>query len=59
MYGLSLLSFLLEDSALDRTKCIKMALVHDVAECIVGDITPHDNVPKDVKAKQEDVDFML
>lgn len=32
-----------------------MALVHDMAEAIVGDITPADNVPKDVKAKKEDV----
>merc|ERR1719376_1500964 len=27
---------------LDREKCIKMALVHDVAEAVIGDITPVD-----------------
>jgi putative hydrolase of HD superfamily len=32
-----------------------MALVHDMAECIVGDITPHDNVPKSEKHKKEEV----
>ena len=30
-----------------------MALVHDMAECIVGDIAPADNVPKEQKFKLE------
>lgn len=29
---------------LDRDKCIRMALVHDLAETEVGDLTPHDTV---------------
>ena len=33
---------------------IKLALAHDIAECIVGDITPHDNVTKEEKACMED-----
>ena len=36
-----------------------MALVHDMAECIVGDITPGDNVPKDEKHKREKVLFYV
>ena len=32
-----------------------MALVHDLAECIVGDITPSDGISKDDKHKQEKV----
>jgi hypothetical protein len=35
-----MLSFLIpENSALDRVKCMKIALIHDLAESIVGDIT--------------------
>lgn len=38
---------------LDRNKCIKMAIVHDLAEAIVGDITPHDGVSKEEKNRRE------
>ncbi len=31
------------------TRCIQLSLVHDMAECIVGDLTPSDNVTKDEK----------
>lgn len=40
-------------SVLNKEKCIKIALVHDIAECIVGDITPHDNIAKEDKSRQE------
>lgn len=33
--------------------CTKMALVHDMAEALVGDITPVDGVPKDEKSRRE------
>jgi putative hydrolase of HD superfamily len=39
---------------LDSSKCIKLALIHDVAESIVGDITPHDNVSKSDKSALEE-----
>ena len=29
------------DCGVDSNRCIRMAIVHDVAESIVGDITPH------------------
>lgn len=32
-----------------------MCLIHDLAECIVGDLTPSDNVSKEEKTKLEDV----
>lgn len=32
-----MLSFLIPEGPLDRVKCMKMALVHDLAEAIVGD----------------------
>lgn len=38
---------------LNKENCIKIALVHDIAECIVGDITPHDPVPKEEKSRLE------
>ncbi|GLC77856.1 hypothetical protein PLESTF_001064900 [Pleodorina starrii] len=41
MYRMSLMALIATDSSVDVTRCIKMALVHDVAEAIVGDITPH------------------
>ncbi|KXZ42217.1 hypothetical protein GPECTOR_180g253 [Gonium pectorale] len=41
MYRMSMMALIATDSSVDVTRCIKMALVHDVAEAIVGDITPH------------------
>lgn len=37
----------------NREKCIKMAIVHDIAEAIVGDITPYDGVSKEEKSQRE------
>jgi len=37
----------------DANKCIKMALVHDLAESIVGDITPHCGVSDGDKYEME------
>ena len=37
----------------DGAKCVKMALVHDIAEAIVGDITPHDPVTPAEKHARE------
>ena len=51
------ISFLLtgreEGANINRDHCIKLALVHDMAECIVGDITPFDGVSKEEKHKRE------
>lgn len=55
MYSMGIMTFLLgNNSELDRFKCLQLALVHDLAECIVGDITPHDNIPEDTKHAMED-----
>ena len=40
-------------SQLDIGKCTKMALIHDMAESIVGDITPIDGVTKSEKSRRE------
>src|SRR5690606_22690165 len=54
MYRMSLISLLLSsDEGVDASKCMKLALVHDMAELIVGDITPLDNVPKAEKNRRE------
>ena len=38
---------------IDIAHCTKMALVHDMAELLVGDITPMDKIPKAEKARRE------
>ncbi|KAJ1959974.1 hypothetical protein GGI12_004057 [Dipsacomyces acuminosporus] len=53
MYRMGIMAMLIDDSALDRSKCIKMALVHDLAEALVGDITPYDGVSKEKKREME------
>jgi putative hydrolase of HD superfamily len=40
-------------SRLDNNKSIRLALIHDIAESVVGDITPGDGVPKSEKARRE------
>jgi putative hydrolase of HD superfamily len=41
------------NGALDTNKCIKLALIHDLAEAKVGDITPHCGVSDDDKYNLE------
>lgn len=41
------------DPPLDRERCVAMALVHDLAECIVGDITPYDGISTAEKHRRE------
>lgn len=54
MYRMALMSLIAGDvPGLNRERCIKIAIVHDIAEAIVGDITPSDGVPKAVKSKME------
>jgi putative hydrolase of HD superfamily len=40
-------------STLDLAKCTRMALIHDMAESLVGDITPVDPVSKEEKSRRE------
>jgi putative hydrolases of HD superfamily len=39
---------------LDAARCVAMALVHDLAEALVGDITPFDSVDADEKRRREE-----
>jgi putative hydrolase of HD superfamily len=40
-------------SRIDIHRCTKMALIHDMAEALVGDITPVDGVAKTEKNRRE------
>eukprot|EP01135_Chromosphaera_perkinsii_P009755 Nk52_evm20s1869 gene=Nk52_evmTU20s1869 len=53
MYRMGILAMLVKDDSICRERCIKMALVHDLAESVVGDITPHDGVSKEKKFQME------
>ncbi|KAM0801670.1 HD domain-containing protein [Usnea florida] len=56
MYRMSVITMLAPpslSSRLDIPHCTKMALVHDMAELLVGDITPMDGVPKAEKKRRE------
>lgn len=52
MYRMSIIT-LLASKDLDRDKCVRLAIVHDLAESIVGDITPSDGITDDEKHKRE------
>ncbi|XP_041018716.1 5'-deoxynucleotidase HDDC2 isoform X2 [Juglans microcarpa x Juglans regia] len=54
MYRMGLMALIASDiPGVDRDKCIKMAIVHDIAEAIVGDITPSDGISKAEKSRRE------
>lgn len=56
MYRMSIMTMLAPpalSSKLNIPLCTKMALVHDMAEALVGDITPADPVSKEEKARRE------
>lgn len=39
---------------LNKDWCMKIALLHDLAEVLVGDIIPADKVPDHIKKQKED-----
>jgi putative hydrolases of HD superfamily len=56
MYRMSLLTMLAPPSLYSRLNiphCTKMALIHDMAESLVGDLTPADDVTKSEKSRRE------
>lgn len=58
MYRMGIITMLAPPSlvgrGLDVQRCTKMALVHDMAESLVGDITPVDGVSKAEKNRREE-----
>lgn len=56
MYRMSIMTMLAPPSLASRLNvphCTKMALIHDMAESLVGDITPVDGVSKPEKHRRE------
>jgi putative hydrolase of HD superfamily len=56
MYRMSIMTMLAPPSLSSRLNlphCMRMALVHDMAESLVGDITPVDPIKKTEKARRE------
>ena len=56
MYRMSIMTMVAPaslSSRLDRQRCVSMALIHDMAESLVGDITPTDGVAKSEKNRRE------
>lgn len=57
MYRMAIMLLCLPEQALagaDRHRCITMALVHDMAEAIVGDLTPECGVSSEAKRQMEE-----
>ncbi|EKV12344.1 HD family hydrolase, putative [Penicillium digitatum] len=56
MYRMSIMTMMAPPSLaakINIPRCIKMALIHDMAEALVGDITPVDGITKAEKARRE------
>lgn len=55
MYRMGLMAIALDMPNLDMNRCLQMALIHDLAEAIVGDITPECGTSRDEKSRLENV----
>ncbi|PWN19832.1 hypothetical protein BCV69DRAFT_283938 [Microstroma glucosiphilum] len=54
MYRMAILAMLCPNgNNIDLAKCVMLALVHDLAEAEVGDLTPLDGVSKEEKTRRE------
>ena len=54
MYRMAVMSLLLPTiSEESKVRCMKLALVHDLSESVVGDLTEFDGVPKSEKRRRE------
>ena len=53
MYRMAMITMVVTDPTINKTKCTKMALVHDLAECITGDFVPEDGLTKEEKFEKE------
>lgn len=53
MYRMGIISMLSSNKEIDTSRCVKLSLVHDMAEAVVGDITPFDPVTKEEKHRRE------
>lgn len=56
LFGTAIITLLIADSyfeELNTIKLLKMALIHELGEIYLGDITPHDHIPKKMKHEWE------
>ncbi len=56
MYRMAVMSLLLPTATVSeesKVRCMKLALVHDLAESVVGDLTEFDGIPKYEKHRRE------
>ncbi|EGV63931.1 hypothetical protein CANTEDRAFT_130296 [Yamadazyma tenuis ATCC 10573] len=55
MYRMSIISMLIPnlENKINIDKCVKISVIHDIAESLVGDITPFEGVPKQEKHRRE------
>ncbi|KDN35067.1 hypothetical protein RSAG8_11905, partial [Rhizoctonia solani AG-8 WAC10335] len=53
MHRMSILALCTSDTSLDVSKCVMMAVVHDLAEAVVGDIAPWESISKAEKVQRE------
>lgn len=53
MYRMSIIAMTVPSAKVSVDKCVKIALVHDIAEALVGDITPFGGVTKEEKHRRE------
>lgn len=55
MYRMGVILMLLPREKVDVDRCVKISLVHDIAESLVGDIPPYSGVTKEEKHRRERV----
>ncbi|KAJ3270504.1 HD domain-containing protein 2 [Terramyces sp. JEL0728] len=53
MHRMGIIAMLIKDPSINKQRLVNMAIVHDLAEATVGDITPHDGVSKEDKYDME------
>ena len=52
-WGMALLALATCPPTLDRERVVALCLLHDIAEAVVGDITPHDGISREEKRARE------
>ncbi|MCF7920973.1 MAG: HD domain-containing protein [Candidatus Cloacimonetes bacterium] len=57
-FGIAMLALLLCPPELDKLKVLEIALLHETGECIIGDLTPWDNIT-DADKSQIELDAVL
>ena len=51
-FSVAFMTMLMAPDNLDKEKCLKLALIHDLAEIYAGEYTPHENITAKEKQKK-------